>query len=70
MPDLRMYVVGEIERRCSHRQVHDVPFRCDRVDPVFEDVVANLFEKVAVALGRFEELAKEVDLLVERADRP
>src|SRR3954449_3483600 len=46
MPQLRMHVIGEIDRRRAHRQIDDAPLRRQDIDTVLEHPRTKEFSKV------------------------
>ncbi len=52
MAEVRVDVVGEIQRRRAARQIHDFALRGERVDTVLEQLRAHAFEEVLVRVGR------------------
>ena len=65
MPDHSVHVVREIQRRSVGRHFNHVSLRADRVDAVFEHIITNLVQQVAVGVRRFKQLTKKLDLLIE-----
>ncbi len=61
-----MDVIGKVEGRGPRRQVDDIPFRSEHIDPVLEHLTAQILEQGA-ALGEIllpgEQLAQPLDLV-------
>ncbi len=70
MADHAVDVIGKVEGGSSRRQVDDIPFRGEHIDPVLEHLTAQILEQWAT-LGEIllpgEQLAQPLDLVFEVA---
>ncbi len=68
MAEIGVHLVGEVERRGSTREVHDLALRAERVNAILEDFRLQAVEQVRLqprACARLEQLPQPVDLLLE-----